>query len=227
MDLLSSRPIPAGKKILLLDVDGTLVDSYPGIRAGLLHALDELDVEHPAEEFLQRIAGPPMEETLRSLSLDETQVKEGFDAYMDYTRNGGWAQATAFEGVDKLLSDLHLDYYLATATSKGREFASMILQKLDLYRYLDFLGAAEEYGARRNKPAVINYVLESLDIRERADEILMIGDRIHDVEGAREYGIATVAVTWGYGSPEEWDEAETQARNPEELQEIIHEWSTQ
>lgn len=226
MTRLSTRPIPAGKKILFIDIDGTLIDSYEGIHAGFIHALDTLNIPHPSESVMRSLAGPPMEETFASLGLTESQVSAAFDLYMEYARDGGWAQATAFPGVDKLLTQLKGRYYLATASSKGEGFARDILDHLGLLTHLDFLGAAQEYGQRRGKSAVIHYVLESLELQDRSADILMIGDRIHDIEGARGYGIDTVAVTWGYGNPTEWQQATTQANNPEELQEIIHEWST-
>ncbi|WIM72158.1 HAD hydrolase-like protein [Corynebacterium suedekumii] len=81
--------------ILLLDVDGTLIDSFPGIRAGFLHTLDTLGWKYPSEEFIARIPGPPMEVTLRSLGMSEEQAQEGLGIYLDYTADGGWADATA------------------------------------------------------------------------------------------------------------------------------------
>lgn len=225
-DFLSGAPVPEGRRIILLDVDGTLIDSFPGIRAGFLHGLDEVGHPHPAEEFTAKIAGPPMEQTYASLGLSPEETRQAFDAYMAFTRGGGWSRAEAFAGVDKLLPWLkEQGYYVATATSKGENFARAVLAELGLLQYIDFLGAAQERGQRRAKDRVIAYVQDSLELRNRTQDILMVGDRLHDIEGAKEHNIDTVAVTWGYGAPEEWDLARYVAASTDELKEIINDWA--
>lgn len=205
---------------LLLDVDGTLIDSMPGIRAGLLHALDTVDWPHPDEALLARIAGPPMEETLTNLGLPREKVRTAFSAYMDYTRDGGWANAKAFPGMRELVDTWRADgFRLITATSKGEGFARAILKREGFLEYFEFLGAAEEEGARRTKQAVIQYVFDNVDLE--GEEILMVGDRHHDIEGAAHFGVDTVAVAWGYGEQAEWDTAQYLAHTPEELDTIV------
>lgn len=209
---------------LLLDVDGTLIDSMPGIQAGLLHALDSVGCPHPDEAFLSRIAGPPMEETLSSLGLSEEQARQAFDAYVEYTSQGGWANARAFPGMRELVVKWHEDgFRLITATSKGEGFARAILEREGFMDYIEFLGAAEERGARRTKQAVIQYVFDNVDLE--GEDILMIGDRHHDIEGAAHFGVDTVAVAWGYGEQAEWDTAQYIAHSPEELDTIVRNFS--
>ena len=182
--------------ILLLDVDGTLIDSFPGIRAGFLHTLDMLGHEHPPEEFIARIPG-------------------------------GWADATAFPGMLDLVRRWKgQGHTVATATSKGESFAEKILAREGFLDHIDFLGAAQEDGPRRSKSAVIAHVLASTGWETATSDILMVGDRSHDIEGAAEHGIDTVAVTWGYGTPEEWATARATAHSPEELEGIVHDCFT-
>ncbi|GAB3946566.1 HAD hydrolase-like protein [Corynebacterium tapiri] len=226
-DCLSTQPVPEGRRIVFLDVDGTLIDSFPGIREGYLQALDSVGVAHPDEEFIRRIPGPPMEVTLRNSGLNEQQVTEAFGAYMDYTRSGQAPRATAFPGVEKLLSQWKREgLYLSTATSKGEHFARLTLEELGLLQHLDFLAAATEDGPRRDKASVIDYALSSLGLTDRTGDILMVGDRLHDVEGARAHGLSTCIVTWGYGAPEEWEHADFVAHSPEELARIVHEFTS-
>lgn len=203
---------------LLLDVDGTLIDSFPGIRDGFLHALDTLSWEHPSEEFIARIPGPPMEETLASLGMDEATCKKGLAAYLDFTHNGGWKNAQAFPGMRDLLESWKSEgFQVVTATSKGEGFARAILEREGLLEYIDFLGAAQEDGPRRRKADVIAYVLDNVDVGRG----LMIGDRLHDIEGAAHFGLPTVAVTWGYGAQAEWDQAWATAHTPADLAAIV------
>ena len=225
-DFLSDRTPPEGRSILFLDIDGTLLDSYPGIRAGFLHALDTIGVEYPDEQFLARLAGPPMEHTLASLGLDDATVRRGFDAYMDFTAEGGWAQAEVFPGMTDFLAGARsAGYYLATASSKGEGFARRILQRTGLIEDLDFLGAAQEYGARRTKEKVIAHVLDSLGLHERRHEILMVGDRSYDIKGAAHFSIDAVATEWGYGHEGEWQSARFRVTDADQLKEVVHDWT--
>ena len=203
---------------LLLDVDGTLIDSFPGIRDGFLHALDAVGWEHPSDEFTARIPGPPMEETLASLDMDDATRDRAFTAYMEFTQAGGWQRATAFPGMLELLASWKEEgLQLATATSKGEGFARAILEREGMLEHIDFLGAAQEDGPRRRKADVIAHVLDNVDIGRG----LMIGDRLHDIEGAAHFGLPTVAVTWGYGTQSEWDQAWAAAHTPAELARIV------
>ncbi|WP_257160073.1 HAD-IA family hydrolase [Corynebacterium cystitidis] len=205
---------------ILLDVDGTLVDSFPGIRAGFLYALDTVGHPHPSEDFIARIPGPPMEHTLASLGLDEKTCQEAFNAYMDYTRGGGWQEAQAFPGVPELLERWRNDgFRLITATSKGEGFARAILQREGLLEHFSFIGAAEEYGTRRSKTDVLQYIFDKVDLDPQ--RAVMVGDRTHDIAGAAAFGIDTIAVTWGYGDQSEWDTARFTAHTMEELDQLV------
>ena len=199
---------------LLLDVDGTLIDSFPGIRDGFLHALDTVGWERPDEEFISRIPGPPMEETLGSLGMDAATRKKALAAYMEFTHAGGWQHATPFPGMRELLAAWKDEgFQLVTATSKGEGFARAILEREGMLEFIDFLGAAQEDGPRRRKADVIAHVLDNVDVGRG----LMIGDRLHDIEGAAQFGLPTIAVTWGYGTQPEWDRAWATAHTPAEL----------
>lgn len=211
--------------ILLLDVDGTLIDSLPGIQGGFRHTLDQLDWPHPDQQFIDHIAGPPMEVTLRSLGMSPALAQEGLQIYLDYTRRGGWANATSFPGMLELVRAWKAaGLTLATATSKGEEFARLILEREGFLEHIDFLGAAQEDGPRRGKSAVIDHVLATNGWDAGTSDILMVGDRTHDIEGAAEHGIDTVAVAWGYGTPAEWATAARTAHTPDDLEGIVHDW---
>lgn len=217
--------VPAGRSIIFLDVDGTVIDSFPGIRAGFLHALDAVGVAHPSEDFTAKIPGPPMEQTLGRL-MDAELVPAAFDAYMAFTRGGGWSQAQPFEGMVEFIARLkEQGFFVATATSKGEGFARNILERIGALEHIDFLGAAEEYGDRRSKSAVIRHVLDSVGIADRTSDTLMVGDRSHDIAGAAHFGIETVAVTWGYGDEAEWAQAAYTATTVTELEAVIRDWS--
>lgn len=219
-------------KVLLIDVDGTLTDSYPGIRASFQHALKENGVPLPSEEFTRRIPGPPMVETLRSLGLEGSLLDATLDSYLVHQRAGGWEQASPFPGMKALLAQWKATgCVLSTATSKSESSAIRLLKHFDMFDYFDVIAAASDDGSRRRKAEVVGFALAELEKLSTADgwempareELLMIGDRIHDIEGAREFGIPVVVVGWGYGSDEERAQADFVVETPEELRHLVNE----
>ncbi|WP_018024532.1 HAD-IA family hydrolase [Corynebacterium ulceribovis] len=212
-------------KTVLIDVDGTISNSMPGIRAGLLEALDSLGVPHPDEEFLATIAGPPMVETLAALGLSDEQVDAAFAVYMNQQRMGGWQMTSMYPQWPEILDGWRTDgLQLATATTKGEYFAAKVLEMFELTDCFAAIGAASNDGTRRQKADVIAYALAQLGIAAGPD-VLMIGDRRHDIEGARAHGIDTVLVSWGYGLPEEHAMATAVVHSPEELDAYVRQWA--
>lgn len=214
-------------KTLFLDVDGTLIDSFPGIRESFLHGLASIGWPAPAEERIALIAGPPMEQTLQSLGMSPAEVKAAFAAYMDHHAREGRANSRPYEGMRELLTEWKdQGLRLCTATNKGEGFARLSLTEFDMIEHFDFIGAAQEAGPRRTKSAVISHVLDSVGLHEKKEHILMIGDRSHDIDGAAGFGIDTVAVTWGYGTPAEHATARYTATDPAELATVVRDWAS-
>nr|WP_120492327.1 HAD hydrolase-like protein [Corynebacterium lactis] len=208
---------------VLIDVDGTIADSLPAIVEGFTIAMRAIGHPIPDEDFLRTIPGPPMVETLASLGLSPDQVEAAFSAYMEHQRSGGWRRAEMFPGWPELLDRWRDDgLRLATATSKGEYFARKTLENFGLEGSFDFVGAADDDGTRRTKVDVIEYTLRRLGIGLTADQrpagsVVMIGDRIHDFDGAARFGIPSIAVEWGYGSPEELAKADARVADAEDL----------
>lgn len=206
---------------LLFDVDGTLIDSFPGIRHGFLVGLDAVGWEKPDEEFIKRIPGPPMPESMRALGMDPETVEQAMRAYSEYMSTEGWQRFEVYPGMADLVQRLHRDgFEVVTATSKSERFARAALERAGILEHIDFLGAASNDGVRAKKADVIRHVLDNV----APERPLMVGDRLHDFEGAKEFGIPSVAMTWGYGAAEEWDLADWVARDADELERIIREF---
>ncbi len=209
--------------IVFLDIDGTLVNSFPGISSTLRRTFDELGVSQPTDAQLATLPGPPLEVSFASWGLDP----QYFDSYVKAFRRNyfdfGWKQSELFAGfADALPQWKEAGYTLCTASSKARTIALRMLERLEVLDYFDFIGGADVENNRRfGKAEVIEWVLDSMDLRHRTPEILMVGDRIHDVEGAHQYGISTALVGWGHGSPAEWEQAEFFAPDFPTLEAII------
>lgn len=249
---VSAPPTTAGPTAptILIDVDGTISDSLPGIQAGFRLAMAAIDHPVPAENFMSRLAGPPMLDTLASLGLDDATVHRAMAAYMEHQAAGGWAQTTMFSGWPELLQTWKdAGFQLSTATTKGHVYAEKVLDLFGIREYFDFVSAADEQRGLITKADVIANALEhfsfSTELRadsfacssrsaEQADKaetedgtrsdgsraaplspingtlrtgVVMIGDRTHDFSGARQFGIPSIAVGWGYGDEQERREA--------------------
>lgn len=203
---------------LLFDVDGTLIDSFPGIRHGFLLGLEAVGWDKPDEEFIKRIPGPPMPESMRALGMSPDQVEQAMQAYSAYMSTEGWQRFEVFDGMADLLARLKGEgFEVVTATSKSERFARAALERAGMLGHIDFLGAASNDGVRAKKADVIRYVLDNVAPKRP----LMIGDRTHDYTGAAAFNIPSVAVTWGYGTSAEWDEADYVASDATELERII------
>lgn len=223
MQFLSIAGMVEAVSFVFFDVDGTLIDSYPGIRASFVHAMTSLGYPLPPEEEIRTIPGPPMVQSLARFGVPQSQVGEGLAHYMQATEGGNWKKCEPYAGMPELLPRLAKDFTLATATSKTDRFAEKVLELFEMREPFSFIGAAQEDGPRREKHDVIDYVLAKLGLHGRESEILMVGDRQHDIAGAAQFGIPTVAVTWGYGTPKEWAAAQYRAETPAQLEEIIYE----
>ena len=99
-----SAALPAS--VVLFDLDGTLTDSAPGIHAGFRHALASVGAPEPTEQQLSLVVGPPLIDTLRSMGLDEEAAQRALAAYFDRYDERGWAENTAFDGIETVLTRL-------------------------------------------------------------------------------------------------------------------------
>ncbi|WP_395639065.1 HAD hydrolase-like protein [Pseudolysinimonas sp.] len=204
---MSDRPaVPRNYTAVLFDLDGTIVDSAPGITASLAKTLADLNapIQSPAE--LLRWVGPPILDSFRDLGgFDAEESQRALDVYRGHYLSEGVFDATVYDGVPDVLRAISESRIpLSLATSKPETPATLVLKHYGLDRYFDELTGASDDEKRSKKADVIEEALRRL-AANGADlsRTIMIGDRIHDVEGAAAHGIPTIYVTWGYGSPEE------------------------
>ena len=191
--------------IVLIDLDGTISDSSPGMLTGFRKVFDRFDMEQPSDESIRRHFGPPLAVTWREVyGMTDEQIVVGLEVYREYYHDVGMFENNLYDGIPDLIKDLHAEgVTLSTATSKPEFSASRIIEHFGLREYFTFIGAADLAGTRDDKSAVIAHTLENLQASSQSHSIVMMGDRRHDVEGARENGIDTIGVLWGYGSAEE------------------------
>lgn len=193
---------------VLFDLDGTLTDPGIGITNSVMYALKKYGIEPPDRSELYKFIGPPLTESFERFYCFTTgQAKEAVEFYREYFKDKGIFENRPYEGIDVLLSSLKNEgITLAVATSKPEVFAERILEHFDLAKYFTVTAGSNLDGSRISKADVINYALETLNVNDKAS-VLMVGDREHDVIGAKAAGIDCVGVLYGYGSREELERA--------------------
>ncbi len=188
---------------VLIDLDGTITDSEPGIVASLRRALHLEGIEVPADSVLRLAIGPPFELGLPLLGVPGERLWAVIERYRERYEDVGLFENELYPGAVEMLDDLRADgLVLALATAKPEITARRIVEHFGLTdRFAVLAGATLEPG-RRTKDEVIAHALGELGI-EGGAHVVMVGDRDHDVHGARVNGIDTIGVLWGYGSEQE------------------------
>ena len=193
---------------VLLDLDGTLIDSYPGILASCLAALRALGHEPDETLDIKRIIGPPLEEIMQILlqSYGDDRVGEGVTAYRQHYGDSGFRGSAPYPGIGRALEAMQragLRIYLAT--SKREVFARRILHHLGLATYFDGIHGSVPGGALDHKPELLAHILSKHGLAP--SHSLMVGDRRYDISGAHAVGMRGLGVLWGYGSRDELEAA--------------------
>lgn len=196
------------KKYVLFDLDGTLTDSQEGIMNSIEYALDSFGIQVEDRAALRPWLGPPLVDSLMKYhGFDREQALKGVEKYREYFDVKGIFENRVYDGMEALLSGLQAEgYVLMTATSKPEVAAKRITDHFGLTKYFTFVGGASLDDSRVHKGDVIRYVLESNQIQDLS-EVMMVGDRENDIMGAKQNGLESIGVLYGYGSRDELEAA--------------------
>ncbi len=197
-------PAPA----ILLDLDGTLIDSEPGILSSCHAALRALGHTPDPSLDLSAFIGPPIDDIMRVLlePYGDDRTTEAVAAYRaDYGQNG-LLLSRPYPGIAEALAALQgAGAQLILATSKRREFAERILEHVGFSGHFSAVHGSEPGGALDHKPELIAHIIERQGLAP--DHCVMIGDRRFDIAGAQANNMRALGVLWGYGSQEELEAA--------------------
>lgn len=209
------------RPVVLFDLDGTVLDSAPGIVAAHLAALREIGMPAADESVITSDLGPPPAVLLARIGVPEELIPDAVAAYRRHYLAEGIHNAAVFPGVRDVLEALHPRYRLATATMKLISTAEPFLAHHDLDRYFEVVGGAVE-GGSYDKAVIIDATCRALGEPDRS-KMIMVGDRHSDITGGRDHRMATIAVSWGYGTRAELISAEPDliVDRPEELEPAI------
>lgn len=195
-------------KYVFFDLDGTLTDPAEGITNSVMYALRHFGIEETDRTKLFSFIGPPLVDSFREkYGFSEEDAREATRQFRVYFKDRGIFENLPYEGMEECLRTLkERGHILSVATSKPDEFARRILERFGFAPYFDHVCGASMDETRTRKDEVIRYALDVTGVKDLS-ECVMVGDRKHDVLGARANGMDSIGVLFGYGSREELQEA--------------------
>lgn len=187
------------------DLDGTLTESGIGITRSVAYALKKHGITETDQAKLDRFVGPPLIDSfMRYYGFTKEQAVQAVADYREYYAVTGIFENRVYDGVVEMLQVLQEHgVRCILATSKPDGYANQILEHFGLAKYFDFVAGATMDEKRTNKSDVIAYALAET----HAENVVMVGDREHDILGGKENGLATIGVLYGYGSRQELETA--------------------
>ena len=207
-------------KYIFFDLDGTIIDSAPGIVASTRHALKRFGIEEADLTTLHQFIGPPLTDSFRKYyGFTPEQAVKAIESYREYYTDGGMLQCEPYPGVEALLREIAAaGGKILLATSKPEIYAQRILEHFHLDRYFFCVAGSSLDERRVHKDEILVYAIKKCGIQDPASAV-MVGDREYDVLGAQKVGIPCIGVLYGYGSEEELSAAGAcaLARTPAEV----------
>lgn len=190
--------------IVLFDLDGTLTDPGEGITNSVAYALNKFGIEVIDKTTLYNFIGPPLVDSfMKYYGFNKEDALLAVDYYREYFGVTGIFENRVFDDIPEFLDTIKKSgRKIALATSKPEQYAVRILEHFDLLKYFDFVGAATMDETRSKKADVIKYTLDSLGVVDKSN-VVMVGDRHHDIKGAVQNGLDSIGVLFGYGNQEE------------------------
>ena len=193
---------------VLLDLDGTLIDSYPGIQESCLAALRALGHEPEEALDIRGTIGPPIEDIMQILlqPYGDGRIAEAVAAYRQHYGDSGFLGSVPYPGIGESLEAMKRSgLRIFLATSKRAVFANRILDHLKLAAYFDGIYGSVPNGTLDHKPELLAHILSEQTLSP--SHSLMVGDRRYDIAGAHAVGMRGLGALWGYGSRDELETA--------------------
>lgn len=193
--------------VLLFDLDGTLTASGEGITKSVQYALQKMGKGELGQdlEALKVFIGPPLLKQFMAFGgWSEAEAEQAVKYYRERYTVTGIFENHPYEGIERLLNNLkEKGYTLGVASSKPDSMVHIVLEHFHLDSYFDVILGSDINQPKMTKAEVIEQVLREVGYEEKKEKVVMIGDRSHDAEGAKQAGIVCLGVTYGYGTKEE------------------------
>ena len=208
-------------KSILFDIDGTLVLSDKGLLNGYKYALEHIGMPIPDDKVLFKCMGPSPRVSLKEvLKVPEDKLELAYIVNRGYVYTRGYKEFDVIKGMEDLVKELHnAGYKLYTASTKVEWLCELCLGEIGILKYFEIVCGASNVGTTRYlKDDVIKYAFEC-----GAEDSVIIGDRMFDIDSGKNCGIDTIGITFGYGTKEEIEEHKPTyiCNNIEEIRSIL------
>lgn len=192
---------------IMFDLDGTLTDSRIGILNGIKFAVSQYGIHTIETEKLIPCIGSPLRSIFNNIfRLDDRMTEKAIDQFNQYYEEVGLYESTIYDGIYNLLQQISVNHRLIVVTGKPVYYAEAILKHFRLYQFFDCISGSPCNKGITNKSEIINDAITRVRGLNTSNSI-MVGDREHDIYAAREKGIKSVGVLYGYGSHKELSDA--------------------
>lgn len=208
------------------DLDGTIMNTFEGISAGLEYALAFFGIRETDESVIRTFIGPPLRDAIPArypLNIYQTEV--AVEKYREFYEAGGMFLSRPYPGVTEVLEKFkRLGYKQIVTSSKPEVMCKKILEKFELTGYFDAIVGASLDGRIDSKQEVLEEAFRRMSLKNRS-RVILIGDTKYDAQGAKTAGISCVGVTYGFGTRKELQEYDPEAvfDTIEEVQRYINE----
>ena len=185
---------------VFFDLDGTLTDSGEGIINAAVYALEKYNIEVNDRSELRKFIGPPLQDSFSTdYGFSEDEIEDVIKTFREYYSEKGIFENTIYENIQTVLFELkNRGKKLVVATSKPEVFTKKVLDHFNISSYFDYVSGATLNNEKIQKVDIIRDAFCKLGITDKS-KVVMIGDRKLDVLGAKENGIDSIGVLWGYG----------------------------
>ena len=194
------------QNVILFDLDGTLTDSAEGVIRSVQYMQEKMGMKIWETADLKFVVGPPLMKTFtEDFGMDVETAEKAMVVFRERYSTIGMYENKVYAGVEEMLAALKAKgKKMGVATSKKEELAVKILEHFGIAKYFDVIGGDKREIGRNTKAKVMEYVLEALQAEK--EDVIMVGDRLFDIEGAHALGVPCIAVEYGYGDRAEFEQ---------------------
>ncbi len=185
------------KKLIIFDMDGTILDSSKSITKSINFVRNELGLSPFSVEKITKLINMPDQDLPKLFYEDIKPYSECRKIFEKHYHENCIKDMRLYNGIRELLRELNRDFLLAVATNAYEMFAKKMLEHLEINNYFEMIVGSDTIGARKPDPKVIQYILNTLNINEK--EALFVGDSLKDEQAAKNANIKYIFADWGYG----------------------------